>query len=108
MVRPLGRTINWIVGVVGERRAAVKQMAHLPVSLRTGLLACLPKFHTATRTPPDDTVQRARLSSIHTPPRMPPSLPAWLTARLHPVNSRMLARHTGRVAAYILFFYLDD
>ena len=27
---------------------------------------------------------------------------------MRPINSRMLARHTGRVAVHILFFYLDD
>ena len=73
---------------MGERRAAVKPMARLQVSLRTGLLACLPKFHTATRTPP--------------------RLPARWTARMRPINSRLLARQTGRVAARILFFYMDD
>ena len=91
------------MGVVGERRAAVKPIARLPVSLCTGLLACLPKFHTATRMPPDDTVQRARLLSIHTPACTPPGLPARRTARMRPVNSRLLTRHTGRVAACILF-----
>ena len=76
------------MGVVGERQAALKPMARLPVSLRTGLLACLPKFHTATRMPLDD--------------------PARRTARMRPVNSRLLTRHTGRAAAHIFFFYLDD
>ena len=95
------------MGVVGERQAAVKLMARLPVSLRTGLLACLPKFHIATRTPPDDTAQRARLrqfTHLHAPPR----LPARWAARMRPINSRLLVRHTGRAAARILFFYLDN
>ena len=96
------------MGVVGERRAAVKPMARLPVSLRTGLLACLPKFHTATRTPPDDIAQRARLRQFtHLHARLP-GLPARRTARMRPVNSCLLVRHTGRVVARILFFYLDD
>ena len=95
------------MGVVGERRAAVKPMARLPVSLHTGLLACLPKFHTATRTPPDDTAQRAHLRQF-TPARTPPRLPARQTVRMRLVNSRLLARHTGRATARILFFYLDD
>ena len=65
------------MGVVGERRAAVKPMARLLVSLRTGLLACLPKFHTATRTPPDDTAQRARLRQFtHLHARLPVCLRA--------------------------------
>ena len=93
---------------MGERRAVVKPLARLPVSLRTGLLACLPSFHIATRTPPDDTVQRARLPSIHTPARTPPGLPVRRTGRMHLVKSCLLARHRGRVVARILFFYFDD
>lgn len=56
----------------------------------------------------DDTAQRVRLSSIHTPARMPPGMPAWQTAHMRPVNSHLLSWHMGRVAARILFFYFDD
>ena len=42
--------------------------------------------------------------SIHTPTRTPPRLPVWRIDRMRPVNSRQLARHTGRAAARILFF----
>ena len=93
---------------MGARRAVVKGLAHLLVSLRSGLLACPPSFHTATRTPPGDTMQRTCHPSIHTPARTPPGLPARWTDRMRPVNSRLLARHMGRVAARILFFYFDD
>ena len=97
------------MGQFGAMRAVDGgQRTRLPVSLRIGLLACLPSFHTTTRMPPDDAVQQARLPLIHTPARAPPGLRAQRTARMRPVNSRLLARYTGRVVARILFFYLDD
>ena len=85
-----------VVGVVGERRVVVKPMARLPVSLRTGLLACLPKFHTATRTPPDDTAQRARLRQItHLHARLPVCLRG---GQLACVPSTHACSHATRVA----------
>ena len=92
------------MGVVGERRAAIKPMARHPVSLRTGLLACLPKFHTATRTPLDGIAQSARLRQF-TPARTPPRLPARQTARKRPVNSRLLTCHTASDDTYIAFLF---
>ena len=77
-----GAPLIWSSGSCGrERWAVVKPMACLPVSLCTGLLACLPKFHTATRTPPDDTVQRARLPQFtHMHARLPVYLHGGLLA----------------------------
>jgi hypothetical protein len=75
---------------------------------RTARMPRLPSVHEAARMSPDDTAQRTRLPSIHMPARTPPRLPAWWTARMRPVNSRLLTRHARRVAAPILFFRINS
>jgi len=92
----------------GSEAGGGQRLSCLSVSLGSGLLAYLPSFHTATRMPSSDTAQQKCLSSIRTPPCMPHGLPTRRSARMHPVNSRLLSRHTGRVAGRILFFFFDD
>ena len=74
------------------------------VSLRTGLLACLPLFQTATRTPLDDTVQRARLRQFtHLHARRPVCLHGGLLAC---VPSTHACSHATQVARRHIFFFL--
>ena len=90
-----GAPLIWSSGSCGREVGGGKPMTRLPVSLRTGLLACLPKIHTATRMPPDDTAQRARLGQFtHLHARLPVCLRDGL---LTCVPSTHACSHTTRV-----------
>ena len=89
----------------GSEAGGGQRLSRLQVSLRGGLLAFLPSFHTATRTPPGDTAHRKRLPSIHTPAHTPPGLPARRTAACVP--STHASSHGTRVVwRHIYCFYI--
>ena len=90
-----GAPLLWSSGSCG-REAGGGYTARLPVSLRTRLLACLPMFHIATHTPPNDTAQRARLHQFtHLHARLPVCLRGGLLAC---VPSTHTCSHATRVA----------
>ena len=57
----LGAPLIWSCESCGREAGGGQTDGSPPGEPAPGLLACLPKFHTATRTPPDDTEHRARL-----------------------------------------------
>ena len=91
-----GAPLIWSSGSCGRAVGSGQTDGSPPVSLRTGLLACLPKFHTATRTPLDDTTHRARLRQFtHLHACLPVCLRGGLLAC---VPSTHTCSHATRVA----------